>query len=525
MAADDEIDNQCLRDLRLTDPRHDKDRIEASKDHLLKDSCSWIFEDSAFHGWWTRHDSRFLWIHGDPGKGKTMMIMALISEVLRRLEAKPGSGTLVYFFCQSTSRDLNNTVSVLRGLIYFLVDQQRTLIRYLRRRHDSAGRQWFEGPNALYALRDVLSEILKDPSLGNVYLMIDALDECDPDIYQLLKWIVRNNSDLSHKIKWLATSRNEPAITEQLGRGRQLHTSLELNSLHVSRAVDEFIDCKVRELTDSKGYSSELRDFIRNYLLKNADGTFLWVALVCKALERVRAQKAKLLLQKFSAGLEPLYERMMEQVQHQADEEDANLCKRILRSVTLAFRPLQLQEIAIFANLSDDPQSLEDLVGLCGSFLTIRQKTAYFVHQSAKDYFNSGKGSAIFYSGQADEHRSIARLCLKLMSDALKRDICNLQKPGACTSEIQSSILELCLPIHIQYACQYWVDHLQQAGHGQQETIGLCDNGEVHTFLQHHFLHWVEALSLAGRLSEGVLAIMKLETLLEVNNFLPYTLI
>jgi hypothetical protein len=100
-----------------------------------------------------------------------------------------------------------------------------------------------------------------------------------------------------------------------------------------------------------------------------------------------------------------------------------------------------------------------------------------------------------------------------------RRDICNLQKPGACTSEIQISILKVCLPIHIPYACLHWVDHLQQAGHGQQEKTGLCDNGEVHPFLQHPFLHWVEALSLAGRLSEGVLAIMKLETLLEVNNF------
>lgn len=44
----DENEKQCLRDLRLTDPRHDKERIEASKDKLLEGSCSWVFDDPAF---------------------------------------------------------------------------------------------------------------------------------------------------------------------------------------------------------------------------------------------------------------------------------------------------------------------------------------------------------------------------------------------------------------------------------------------------------------------------------------------
>ena len=68
--AFDEKDSQCLRDLRLTDFRYDKERIKASKDRLLDGSCSWVLEDPAFVNWWTRDNSRLLWIHGDPGMGK-----------------------------------------------------------------------------------------------------------------------------------------------------------------------------------------------------------------------------------------------------------------------------------------------------------------------------------------------------------------------------------------------------------------------------------------------------------------------
>ncbi len=45
-------------------------------------------------------------------------------------------------------------------------------------------------------------------------------------------------------------------------------------------------------------------------------------------------------------------------------------------------------------------------------------------------------------------------------------------------------------------------------------TYDLQDGGIVHKFLQEKFLHWLEALSLLGSMSEGGLAMLKLERLL-----------
>ena len=403
----DENDTRCLRGLRLTDPRDDKSRIEAGKDHLLEGSCSWVLEDRAYIDWWAREDSHLLWIHGDPGKGKTMMMMALISEVERELKSLPGSNILAYFFCENTNSDLNTTISVIRGLIYLLVDQEKTLIRHLRKRYDTAGRRLFEGPNSQYALLDVLLNILKDPSLRSVCLMIDALDECDNKILGLLEWIMERNSEISPKVKWLITSRNEPAFTERLGHGRQLHTSLELNSSHVTRAVAIFIDYKVRDLADMKFYNNKLQAFIRDSLLEKAEGTFLWVALVCKELRRARRGKERCFLQATPAGLVPLYERMLNQVLHQGDENDIESCRRILCSITLAFRPLRLTEIAVFAKISES--ELEILVEYCGSFITIRGETAYLIHQSAKDYLSDCKKKRHFYLGTRERARQYGR--------------------------------------------------------------------------------------------------------------------
>ncbi|KAL9026075.1 MAG: hypothetical protein Q9196_005207 [Gyalolechia fulgens] len=512
----DENDKQCLRDLRLTDPRHDKARIEASKDQLLEGSCSWIFEDPSFVAWWTGDDSRLLWIHGDPGKGKTMMIIALIAEVSRRLNDRPGSDVLAYFFCQNTNDNLNTTVSVLRGLIYHLVDQKKKLIRHVRKSYDKAKGRLFEDENALYALQEVFLDILKDPSLGNIYLMVDALDECDSMISELLEWIIRKESELSPKIKWLTTSRNEPAFLERLGLGHQLHTSLELNSLHVARAVASFIDYKINELASLKSYTSELRVFLRESMLEKAEGTFLWVALVCKELRKVRQQKAKGELEKFPSGLEPLYERMLDRIFHQDDEDDIELCRRILCLVTLAFRPLRLEEIAVFAKIQES--GLKDLAHQCGSFITIREETVYLVHQSAQDYLNDDKRKAVLSPGQVDEHANIAFRCLEVMSNTLKKDICNFGTPGICLSDVDESRIRAHIPFHAQYACLYWIDHLMQATPISQKSFLWHAGCQVYEFFQRHFLHWLEAFAFIRRwLSEAELAISTLISVAEVN--------
>jgi hypothetical protein len=66
----------------------------------------------------------------------------------------------------------------------------------------------------------------------------------------------------------------------------------------------------------------------------------------------------------------------------------------------------------------------------------------------------------------------------------------------------------------LQYACRYWVQHLQSS------ESSLADNGQVHVFLREHLLHWLEALSLIKKTSEGVLAIISLESLVIVRNSL-----
>jgi hypothetical protein len=93
------------------------------------------------------------------------------------------------------------------------------------------------------------------------------------------------------------------------------------------------------------------------------------------------------------------------------------------------------------------------------------------------------------------------------MSTALKQDICDQHTPGVLVTDVEIRKVEQSLPPDVQYACLYWVQHLQRSG------MQLHDDGQVHQFLKAYFLHWLEALSWMRKISEGILAITSLESI------------
>jgi hypothetical protein len=97
------------------------------------------------------------------------------------------------------------------------------------------------------------------------------------------------------------------------------------------------------------------------------------------------------------------------------------------------------------------------------------------------------------------------------MSTSLKQDIYGLNTPGVLVSDVESSRIECGLPPEVQYACLYWIQHLQKS------DSQLSDNDKIHQFLQEHLLHWFEALSWMQKMSEGIQAIASLELIAHVS--------
>ncbi len=195
---------------------------------------------------------------------------------------------------------------VVRGLLYLLVKQQRSLLSYVRKIYDDSGEQLFKDTNAWTALTEILDAILKDDYFhtATTYLIVDGLDECTEDLSRLLDLI----RDLSAYpgVKWLVSSRNWSDIEKGLDNASQgAKLDLELNEESVSAAVTTYIHHKVDWLAKKHRYNHETRATVQHHLLSNAQGTFLWVALVCRELANLERWKAQKRVTEFPPGLDP----------------------------------------------------------------------------------------------------------------------------------------------------------------------------------------------------------------------------
>ncbi|KAH7201508.1 hypothetical protein DER44DRAFT_748605 [Fusarium oxysporum] len=493
--------DSCLKDLYVTNPRADKKRIERDKGGLLKDCYSWILYNDNFVEWRDDPEQHLLWIKGDPGTGKTMLLAGLITEL-----EKTSDDGIFYFFCQAARPSHRTASNVLRGVIWFIVSKRPALKSYVRREYDQAGSNIKTDHNAGYALSEILTAILEDKTCADCIIIIDALDECIEGREKLIGYI--SQCSISCKAKWVISSRNWPDIESQLHETqRQVRLQLELNHASISNAVLKFVDSKIDRLNST--YDRPNRERIRKHLLDNANDTFLWVALVCQELGKpgVNNYHSSNILKRFPAGLNELYARMLCDIK----EQDMGWCRAILAVIAVALRPLSLQELAaadaILTEWVEDEKTLSSLVASCGSLLTIRENKVCTVHQSVIDFLRDTP--KILPSGLGQQHYSIFDCSMNAMYDRLHRNLYKLK--DSCVLIDEMDVLEGSSLTIVGYACVYWVDHFcAWLLTDNQHQNNFCYT-MITQFLENKYLYWLEAMSLLQCASEAIKAMQRLE--------------
>ncbi|KAJ3526408.1 hypothetical protein NM208_g11205 [Fusarium decemcellulare] len=471
----DDKDNDCLKQLYVVNPTTHKQKIQKKKGGLLKDSYRWILHHDAFTGFLHDPANRLLWINGDPGKGKTMLLCGIIDEL-----QKESSHPVFYFFCEATQNHLRTTTSVLRGLLWLVCRQYPEAMSCVRATYDIEGQKSFEDP---FTLKPMLERILQSSYLQDAVFIVDALDECWDqrtddlvDREELIDLIVEFSVSFSHKVR----------------------VSLELNKDSVSRAVRTFIRHKVNELALKRQYNQQTKNGILEKLLLNANDTFLWVALVCKELARpvVKNWQAVDIIDSLGSGLYGIYKRMLDQI---LNSDLRPICQQILAIACVVYRSLSVDELQTLMPEAKpfSSEQLKEIIGECGSFLTIEDNFIYFVHQSARDFLLNEAENQIFPSGIAGQHRLLFIQSLEALK-VLRRDLYDLEAPGVLVDDIPQPSPD---PLSgLAYACVYWIDHLDQC----REIRGISDEDAVYSFITTKFLNWLEALSLQHVVAEVV---------------------
>jgi hypothetical protein len=384
---------QCLRSLFLTNPHNDLAAIRRSKGDRVEGTCEWLLVQEQYTAWLVEDGPQLLRLVGGPGIGKTMISTYLVDELEERARISPAM-TFAYYFCDNKDEKRNTATAIVRGLLLQLLRQHHNFFRYIQPEFDLMKDGLFDHFDALW---QILCKILGDFKEGEIYVLIDALDECEKStqgalLSELGRLFTSSRTARAANIKFLVTGR--PEIDDELSNiGRYLR----IDSTKVNADLSAFIQNRVSDLSRKKMYSPHLEQAVHDALITKAEGTFLWASLVLRDLAKEDDNsKVRQKLQDLPCDLDEVYDRILSQI----DPKHEDTAKFLLRCVTVARRPLTVDELVMAyaispgnweGNTIPDKTYLADwnnIYKFCEPFVYLdnQRNTINLVHQSAKDY-------------------------------------------------------------------------------------------------------------------------------------------
>lgn len=335
--------------------------------------------------------------------------------------------------------------------------------------------------------------------IGEIIIVIDALDECD-DRSSILNILAKG--DFPENIRFIITTRPEADI---MILSNSPHVLVwEVNDPAAASIIQDVQSYIKDHLKTSKFRFSET-DVVQ--LAHKADGLFQWAATACAYLTEGKAgfnprKHLELVLSSFN-GLDGLYTAVLK-ANISDDPEEAAIARSILAKVLAAVEPLSMEVLREMCFDNEDEQDVVDhVISSLGSVLTVHGADVICpVHTSFRDYLNQSRSQS-FFVDISKGHQDLAMASLKTMNKELCFNICQIQSSYMPNSLLTPEQLSQISP-GLSYSCQFWGDHLQQLkpdSRFQDEVLQLLKQG---------LLFWLEVLSVKQALKRGLIAMQYL---------------
>ena len=396
-------------------------------------------------------------------------------------------------------------------------------------------------------------------------VVVDALDECDEsDAKEILRLLL---SDPLTELKWvrlrmLITSRSTTSIVgawKKMDPAQDLHHETHLDKIKLvdvtgSFTLDDpitayaandditrFMTHKLLNISKAHGFPSGWAteaNFLR--LREMTGGLFVYASVACRSFDREYYEDEEpglrwdhILRRNGSISEDtPEYYLIHEvyinvlrshcqlQARSQRPAAEARI-KRILGTIAVLMESVTIPTLTRLLVISRT--ELERKLRPFGSLVNIPSPHGAetiplsFVHPSFREFIvrDEGRGGACppeFFADPKLAHFELLKSCLTIMTEDLHPDMCQLKRPGARVSDLVQSTIDKHLSGALQYACVYWIEHLERAGQ-QQRIESLADDRMVAKFLQKCLLFWLEALVLLRQKPVFVIGLERLKAM------------
>ncbi|TVY13939.1 Vegetative incompatibility protein HET-E-1 [Lachnellula arida] len=385
---------------------------------------------------------------------------------------------------------------------------------------------------------------IKELLQTQLLLVIDALDECENDdhIRILLYLLAQIQLIKSLKMRILITSRPELIPRMEFKRIPNAHQDLILHEIPkpiITLDISIFLRSEFTRIRDDYNLLSPSDQILPSdwpskwkmeVLITMAVPLFIFAATMSrfigetdwdwdpvKKLAQVLDYQSKGSLTQLEKTYLPVLNQILKgNIEESEKKRRIQQFRDIVGPIIILFEPLSTTSLGVLLGMPTEV--IDRRLHILHSVLRVpdnRKSPVRLFHLSFRDFLvDVHRKSSQFWIDEEDTHRKIASKCLELVSKTryLKKDICSLKKLGSLRTDISETLIEKCLPAEVQYACRYWVHHLEQG-----KCLALTQD-LVYGFLNQRFLYWIEALSIIGRVNEGLSMIANLQRLLKVND-------
>ncbi|KAH9996977.1 hypothetical protein BJV74DRAFT_794986 [Russula compacta] len=442
-------------------------------------TATWFTESTTFTDW--KASGSLLWIHGK--RTRIWEDSSIIRDIKGISDA--GSAHISYFFFDFKDKGKQDVRALLSSLVIQLSHQSDSFCDILighHSTHQSGSQQPSDG-----TLTQCLEDMLRVPGQVPIYIIIDALDECPnttgiptprDKVLMLVKKLVESEP---RNLRLCITSRPEVDIRTSIEPLTSNRISLHDESGQ-KEDIDNFIYSVVYSDQNMRRWRDADKKVVVETLSKRADGMFRWVFCQLETLRQCLPASVRVILAELPETLDATYERILSEI----PKSNRVYTHRLLQCLTVAFRPLSVEELAEvlavdFTPIGGIPKLKEDLrwedqeqavLTACSSLVAVVEhwglRAVQFSHFSVKEFLTSDRlatskmdTSRYHHIRLEEAHTIMAQACLSVL---LRLDY-DLDKAGVKSFPLA------------QYAADHFGNHvefedvLSQIGDGVDDLL------------------------------------------------------